>query len=210
MIELISTKHLLTHPRYIGGAWASTRAHWTREEDVALAALCEIGARLEKSADGLGRSPTSIAHRARDGALKLPLEWKDAIRRVRSKSIRETPIQYPYIRQVRGEHADLIAVNSLIPRYLPHHVRADICQEIMLAIWQKQTTLEELRQNKALIGKFTSGFYSANHESNGHALSLDAPMYDGRSWYDVLPDPSTIDGLALQNWHTTQTQNEIL
>jgi hypothetical protein len=189
MIELLSTSTILARPKYgwLGG-WHDTRSWWKREEDVAVAALCEIGASLEKSADGLGRSPTSIAHRARDAGIKMPREWKDAIQRSRPKSARDVPLQYPYVRQVRGEHADLLLVNSLIPRYLPDHVRADVCQEIMLALWQKETTIEDLRADKALIRKFTSGFYSSNFEQGGHALSLDAPMRDGRSWYSVLPD----------------------
>lgn len=191
MIELISTKTILSRPKYgwLGG-WHDTGCWWRREEDVALAALCEARASLEKSADGLGRSPTSIAHRARDGGLKLPIEWRDAITKRKPKVAREILLQYPYVRCVRGDHADLLAVNSLVPRYLLDHARADICQEIMLALWQKQTTLDELRADKSLVRKFTSGFYSTNFESGGHALSLDAPMHDGRSWYDVLPDNS--------------------
>jgi hypothetical protein len=191
MLELISTKALLSRSKY-GGAWLDTGLWWQRPEEVALKALCEDEAELERCADALGRSPTAIAHRARDTGLILPREWRDAIIKKRPpKPPRELPLQYPYIVKVRGEHADLLAVNALVTRGLPDHVRADVCQEMMLALWQKQTTIEELQSDPALVRKFITGFRKANLEGGGYALSLDVPMRDGRSWYDVLPDNSS-------------------
>lgn len=195
MIELVSVPALLSGPRYSGAAWLSTRLHWTRAEEVALKALCEYEAPLEKSADSLGRSPTSIAHRALDTGLVVPPEWREIVRPKR-KSLPKPPrveLRYPYIRQIRGEHADLLAVNTLVPRGLPDYERADVCQEIMLALWMKETSLEELRSDRALLGRFVRGFRKANFEAGGQAISLDVPMRDGRSWYDVLPDPATVD-----------------
>lgn len=190
MIELVSVPALLARPRLVGGAWHYTHSHWTRPETVALKALCEADASLEKSAAALGRSPTSLAHRASDTGLTLPREWRAAIYKYKPKPKvqREAPLQYPYIKDVRGEHQDLLAVNALAPRGLPDYERADVCQEIMLALWQKEVTLNELRQDKSLLRKFTSGFRKANFELGGYALSLDQPMSDGRSWYDILPD----------------------
>jgi len=193
MIELINVPTLLSNPRSFTGCHAWTRTWWTRPEVVALKALCEADAPLEKSADSLGRSPTSIAHRARDTGLILPAEWRDAITTYRKKprSPKEEPLQYPYIRNVRGEHADLLSVNSIVPRGLPDHMRADICQEIMLALWQGDVTLDELRSEKSLVNQFIRGARKANFEAGGYALSLDQPMHDGRNWYDVLPDPAS-------------------
>lgn len=191
MIELVSVPAILARPRYLGGNWCSTRTHWARCEDVILKALCDADAPLEKSADGLGRSPSSIAHRARDTGLRLPKEWADLIRPKRLRAEARVALQYPYIQKVRGEHAELLAVNSLVPRGLPDHMRADICQEIMLAIWTKEVSLDELRSDRALVNRFVKGFRRANLEGGGWALSLDVPMKDGRSWYDVLPDPTT-------------------
>lgn len=198
MIEVVSVKGLLSQARYNtggpnGASWAWTGTWWQRPEIVALSALCEYAAPLEKSADCLGRSPTSIAHRARDAGLILPREWRDAITKRRPFKPRERDLQYPYIREVRGEHADLLAVNALVPRNFPDHVRADICQEIMLAIWMKQITLEELREDRTAVQSFVRGFRKSNFEAGGHAISLDVPMHDGRSWYDVLPSPTTLE-----------------
>jgi hypothetical protein len=171
-IEVVSVPVLLSRPRMIGGGWHYTHSHWTRRDEVALAA------------------PTSIAHRASDTGLHVPPEWREAIYKYKSKLRRPkvAPLQYPYIAKVRGDHADLLAVNSLVPRGMPDYERADVCQEIMLAIWQKETSLEELHRDKSLLRKFTSGFRKANFEMNGYAISLDKPLRDGRSWYDILPD----------------------
>jgi hypothetical protein len=198
MIEIISAKALLANgPRYgLTETWWDMRTHWRRPDIVALKALCEIGAPMIATADALGRPPETLIDQCDRTGLSIPHGW-DCFRRVRKRVMKppkEPSLQYPYIRHVRGEHADLLAVNAIVPRYLPDHVRADVCQEIMLAIWQKEMTLDELREDTALVRKFTKGFYKANLEAGGHAISLDVPMRDGRSWYDVLPDPASMLG----------------
>lgn len=195
MIEVVSTKTLLARPRYgLTETWWDTRTWWTRPDIAALAALCDARAPLIKTADALGRSPTSLVHKALEGRLILPREWRDALPKKlhKARAPFEAPLQYPYVRSVRGEHADLLAVNSLVPHGLPDPLRADVCQEIMLALWQKETTLEELRANRSLLRKFISRSKTENFEAGGQAISLDVPMRDGRSWYDVLPDPATL------------------
>ena len=188
MIQIISVPTLLSKPYFKWGGWHNTGTWWKRSEEVVLKALCEAGAPIEKSADGLGRSPTSIAHRAYDTGLKIPAEWRDLITPKRKSASKGSLLQYPYIVNVRGEHQELLAVNALVPRGLPDFVRADVCQEIMLALWQKKITLEELRLDKSLMRGFMSGHRKANLEAGGYVLSLDQPMQDGRSWYDILPD----------------------
>lgn len=198
MLEVVSVSGLLARSAAqsagFGASWAWTGTWWKRPETVALKALCEAKVSLEKSADALGRTPSSIAWRARDSGLVLPPEWRDAIRTVKKSSGgKRVDLCYPYLIEVRGEHADLLAVNALVPRGLPDHMRADVCQEIMLALWQKEVSLEELQADRALVRKFISGFRKANLEGGGYCLSLDVPMKDGRNWYDVLPDPDTVN-----------------
>lgn len=194
MLEAISIKHLTTVSRYCNSGWLSTRLNWGRDEVVALAALCDAKASLEKSANGLGRSPTSIAHRARDTGLILPREWRDAITTYRRRPPRQadTPLQYPFIRKARGEHETLLAVNRLVPAFLPGGLRADACQEIMLAIFMGDVALDELEQAPRLVNEFIKKVKRENYEQGGFAMSLDMPMRDGRSWYDVLPDPTSL------------------
>lgn len=189
-LEVISVPALLARPRYLGGGYYDQGTQWWRRDEVALAALCEAKASIEKVAASLGRLPTTIAHRASDTGLSLPAEWRALIykRRPLSPRIPQVPLQYPYLVEAKGEHADLLSVNALIPRGLPDHVRADVCQEIMLALWEKKIDIAELKKSPLLVRSFIKTFRAANHEMNGYAMSLDAPMQDGRSWYDVLPE----------------------
>lgn len=76
------------------------------------------------------------------------------------------------------------AVNAIVPR-LPG--REDICQEIMLAIWDGKFTLEHLQANSGDVRSFVRTHYRNNFETGGYAISLDVPMKSGQSWHDVLP-----------------------
>jgi hypothetical protein len=109
------------------------------------------------------------------------------------KIARRPLLSYPYIAVKRDEHADLLAVNALVPAWMPG--REDVCQEIMLALWEKQITLEQLKANRVDLRSFVRSFTKANYEAGGFAISLDQPMYDGRSWHDVLADPHTTEEL---------------
>lgn len=194
MLESVSLKSLVDRGGLFNNwSWCLTRTWWTREHEIGLALLCRHQMPVEKAADLLARSPTSIAHRARDTGLKLPPEWRSLIT---PKRLREPPriqMVYPYISDVRGEHAELLAVNALVPRGLPDHVRGDICQEIMLALWEKTISLDEIKSSPSLVRDFVRRAYKSNYEGSGWAFSLDVPMPDGRSWYEVLPDSATED-----------------
>jgi hypothetical protein len=89
---------------------------------------------------------------------------------------------YPFVRQARDEHAELLLVNTLVPRGLPG--RDDVCQEIMIAIWEGRTTIEHLKQHGA--GSLIRQFRRDNYESRGYAISLSEPRPGGGSWDDVL------------------------
>lgn len=193
-LEVISIPTLLARPRYIGGGFFDQGRQWSRRDDVALAALCDAKSPLDKVAEALGRYPTTIAHRASDSGLSLPPAWRAVIYTRRPLKVRErqSPLQYPYLVETKGEHIDLLTVNALIPRGLPDHVRADVCQEIMLALWEKKVELSELKKAPSLVRSFIKSFNATNHEMNGYAMSLDMPMHDGRSWYDVLPESGAL------------------
>jgi hypothetical protein len=180
-----SLEDFLKRPRY-GGAWVATRKRWSQEDDVWLKKLCVGNADLNKSADALGRAPSTLAHRAAGRGLKLPKEWAALIRPKRERIIRATQIQlaYPFIIKARGDAADLLEVNSLVPDYLLG--REDVCQEIMLALYEGTVTIDELRKNKGHLRAFIRSFKRDNLEEGGYAISLDQPMRDGRSWHDVL------------------------
>lgn len=71
---------------------------------------------------------------------------------------------------------DLALVESLLHREMPN--RADVLQEIMLALLEGRTTPRLLRHHG--VRQFVSGVYRANFERSGFAISLDAPGLDGR------------------------------
>ena len=66
---------ILTYKR---GSWCWTHTRWNDNDLAILRLLCEAKAPIEASADTLGRTPSSIAHKARDSGLRLPKEWADA------------------------------------------------------------------------------------------------------------------------------------
>lgn len=192
MLEVISTKALLARPRYVDGWYLDNRLWWKRDDLVALNSLVAENADIEKAAASLGRGPTKLAHKALDTGLRLPKEWRSVLTRRQLATEPRQQLQYPYIVNVRGEHATLLAVNRLVPHGLPSHLRADVCQEMMLAVWSGATSLEALQSDKALVNSYIREARKLNYEGGGFAMSLDVPMMDGRSWYDVLPDPNTM------------------
>lgn len=186
MLEAVTLKGMLAN-RF--DCWINYRLHWQRRDVVGLQILCEHKINAEIGGQILLRPPSALAWKAHSTGLRLPKEWRCLLTR-RQLSSDPSPrrrLQYPFIVEVRGEHADLLAVNSLVPHGLPDHMRADVCQEILLALWQKEISLDELRADRAAVNKFIRGVRKANYEAGGYALSLDVPMKDGRSWYDVLP-----------------------
>jgi len=90
---------------------------------------------------------------------------------------------YPFVAKQRDEYAELLLVNSLVPRGMPG--RDDVVQTIMLALWEQQTTIERLQAEG--VAPFLRQFRRENYEAGGYALSLDAPRIGGGSWHDALP-----------------------
>ena len=89
--------------RYIGGGFYSTRTWWTNAEKTALDRFVKGGFAPAVVAPVLGRSPTSIAHYARDRKLILPKEWAALITPRRTASPSRERLSYPYIITPRDE-----------------------------------------------------------------------------------------------------------
>jgi len=144
--------------------------------------------------------PKLIALKA--GRLQVPEGVHVARAPFRNKIIRPKPIKieaaprsipvsaYPFVRVAKDEHGTLMAVNSIVPQALPG--REDVCQEILLALWEGKITLDQLRANRSNVGAFVRRFQSENYEASGYAISLDVPMRSGGSWHDVIADPNTM------------------
>ena len=164
--------------------WYWTRTHWRSVDELKLGVLCDAKADIEASADAIGRSPTSIAHRARDTGLTLPKQWAALIAPKRSSKkliLEPRSMAYPYIAKARPEHADILAINAIVPNGLPESMRGDVCQEIMIAILEGRTTLEQLKARNGTAAYFIRQFYKDNFEQGGNALSFNSAD-DDRSY----------------------------
>lgn len=179
----IVASHILSRQPY-GGMWLNSRLNWQPIDLMKLDVLCEADAGAEQSADALGRGPTNLAHKARELGYTLPPEWARLIAPKRAKRpavSRHELLAYPYIAKPTDAHADIMAVNALVPAGMPEHVRADVCQEIMIAIMEGRTTLEMLKAKRGSASYFIRKFYKDNYEQAGHAISFDAVSDEGMS-----------------------------
>lgn len=174
---------MIARPRW---GWYWTGTHWYPADEFKLSVLCEADADIEAAADAIGRKPTSIAHRARDTGLTLPQQWSKLITPKRILKPREAAtglMAYPYISKATAANADLLAIDALIPKGMPEHIRADVCQEIMIAILEGRTTLEALKSRKGTVAYFIRRFYKDNYEDSGRALSFS--IEDDRSYDEI-------------------------
>lgn len=158
---------LARRAKYMGGARLDTRCHWDWRAKSELRILAAANADIERVADILGRSPTSIAHRCQTERLSIPSAWAKLIRKPRKTSPRWMPLAYPYINVRRAENATLLLVNEMVSRALPG--REDVCQDIMLAILESGLT-----PDRATVNSFIARFKKQNYESSGFAVSLDS------------------------------------
>lgn len=174
----------LGRPRYaVSGLHLSTRTWWSDSEKAALRAFCDRGSDIHKVSDALGRSPTSIVSYAKDSGLAPSFQWRSILpmakKIIRAGNVSDAALlQFPYIVKPRDEHSELLAANALIPKSIPPHMRADIVQEIMLALLEGRVTIDDLKAKQANVRWFVTKFYRENFEQAGHALSLTAE-HDG-------------------------------
>lgn len=162
---------LARRPKYMG-AWLDTGREWDWKARHELKVLASAGADIDRVADILGRSPTSIAWRCKRDNLALPPAWASLIRRAykpRPRKPRWTPLAYPYVNFRRAENETLLLVNEMVAHALPG--REDVCQDIMLAILERGLT-----PDRATVNEFVRKFRRENYESGGFALSLDVPV----------------------------------
>jgi len=174
-------------PRYIG-AVQYKGLHWTGVEEYNVRVLAASGVDLEKSADVLGREARTVAQRAHDMRLKMPPSWRVALRGVIVPKAKSFAVAYPYIIRPRDEHADIMLINSLVPRGLPEWIRADICQDMMVALLSGEIERDKLA---ASVTPYLRNVLKMHPIKYG-LLSLDAPIggEDARPLYDVIADNS--------------------
>lgn len=79
---------------------------------------------------------------------------------------------YPYLRGEDKTGAMIEAVNAVVPRLFPNHMRADICQDLLLAILEGEATIQTLKDGSA---KAIRKYYKL-HPGKFGPVSLDAPV----------------------------------
>lgn len=99
---------------------------------------------------------------------------------------------WPYLKGKPGDGAELIdAVNAVVPKTFADHQRADICQDLLLAILEGESTIADLKNGTAAAIKR----YYKLHPGKFGPVSLDAPIpgTDGMKLIDTIADPATVD-----------------
>jgi hypothetical protein len=80
---------------------------------------------------------------------------------------------YPYVTsQNQQEHDFLLAVEALVPKSLPNWARADICQDMIVAVLTGEATIENIRD---AVPRYIKWFFAKEPSKYGN-LSLDTPM----------------------------------
>jgi hypothetical protein len=127
-----------------------------------------FGLFLEDFIKGTGRSDLS------NTPWRTP-EWYEARYPIKL-SVEPLTEFYPYItKQPTEEHNFLLAVDALVPKYLPNHTRADVCQDMIVAVLSGEVTLENLKDG---LPKYLKQFMKGAPSKYGH-LSLDHPASYG-------------------------------
>lgn len=107
---------------------------------------------------------------------------------------------YPYIRE--GEEVELLLlVNNAVPRTVAADVRADACQELLLAILTGELTRENFTDH---IARYVRESYKQLGDKFKE-VSLDAPLYrDGQTYtlLDTLAAPETPEDELFSVKHT--------
>lgn len=89
--------------------------------------------------------------------------WRTYVGRPRPLRLVDTApraLFYPYLihkpKESGGEWDMLVAINSAVPRGLPDHIRADVCQDICVAILAGEMTIDDLKEEmRGYIRKVT-------------------------------------------------------
>lgn len=140
-------------------------------------------------------------HSVTDSAAKVGIHRNTATRYI--KDIRRSVVlpdsrNYPYIIATNNSDAELVlAVNKLVPRVYPSDIRADICQEMMLALLEGSVTISELQARQTQSAWFLRKFYKDNFEKQGRAISLDTKNEDWNS-------DSIASSVATKEWAREQ------
>lgn len=116
--------------------------------------------------------------------------WRDAEPRGRPRlTVPSESLFYPYVIHkptAKDDTYDLMMlVNAAVPKQLPDHIRADICQDLIVDILAGDISADDVKHN---LKSYSRKVFEMHPMKYGH-LSLDAPMGDGSfTLADILSD----------------------
>ena len=181
----LKASDILARPsRYINGLLLDMHRHWTAEDKAAVAVLCAHEVSLDRIEPILARPASAIAWKAAQMEVSMPRAWRLRIFIPRRTNGPRPELQYPYIiGEAKDDHAFLLAVNAIVPRGLPGDLRADVCQDMLLAILEGNLSPDDLETAMPNYLKAARKRY----QMPWGTVSLDAPLWDdGRPLYEIL------------------------
>jgi hypothetical protein len=202
--DMPTAAEILARPAFFNHSLLNQNLHWKESDKEKLRILAEANADPQKTSIALGRDPKTIAYAARDMDIIVPPAWADFLPRPKYVAHPRQPkilLNYPFFIHVgKDKDADLIAVNKLVPKGLPDHMRGDICQEILLAVYEGKASLATLQKRPDLVKQFISRWRKANLERGGFGMmSIDPYGDDKRSWEDQAAARSDWDHSQLND-----------
>jgi len=108
--------------------------------------------------------------------------WADPIHRMKRRNLRST---------ANAARSLLKVIDAAVPKYLPDAMRADVCQDVMVALLEGTASISAI--DSAVRDRI--GAYRRMYPDLGAPLSLDAPAYRGGN------SPPLIDTIASDAEH---------
>lgn len=176
------------------------RSNWTGQNKYDLRVLCEAAVTAESAARALSRSPQAVAWYARDLGLALPVDWRKLIapKRLYVPAAPRIRYSYPYAPRATPSNADLLRINDLVPRAFPEHMRADICQSVMLALYEGEVTLAEVEANSNRMSWFVKRW--RKEQTPYQEVSIEGVRHeDKRSYEEIAASLKTESVLAMRD-----------
>lgn len=101
--------------------------------------------------------------------------WRKAPEKAKKKwrmpEARSHEVPYPFVRNAQTkEHELLMAVHKMIPRGVSHHIRGDLCQDMLVAVLSGELKLENVPDHIAAFRKQANKF----NPERGGIVSIDA------------------------------------
>lgn len=163
-------------PRFGPGDRRMKGRPWSMTDEERLSVMVGMNVGYDMAADVLARPKSALWAQLALRRWQKPPHWTE-------RRARQPLLSYPYVTRATSENRQVLEVNQLVARAFPEHMRADLCQDILLALLEGQASMEELRRDG--IKAYVRG-YRKKQNDPWNAVNLDAPRRDGANWHEVL------------------------